>query len=290
MPEPTYPNIAHGLYFTSVLACFVAAATIALRRHRYARTVLGYGLLWAAPIVVAETLFLGFCWILWEDGGPVSLEDSIVRDDLVLDSIITILARFIGAVLFVVAGMYLAVRSGCSSLPLTRGFERYWKTPGGVPINTHLTRTVLEAVLVALFSLSFTVFVFSVSHPKESEATRTMMRAIGDGAAANLLLLLKGLVSAPLFEEIVFRHFMQRSIGRLLGGQVRGRAMAIVLASLFWAFAHAGAVTPEWSKFAQTLGIGLALGWLYDRRGLEGSVLAHFLFNAVTATLVTLFQ
>ncbi|GEM_PF-6995811 len=289
MPEPTYANIAHGLYFISVLACFVAAATIAVRRHRYARTVLGYGLLWATPIFVAEALFLAFCWMMWEDAGLTSLEDAIVRDDLVLDSIITTLSRFIGAVLFVVSGMYLAVRSGRSSLPLTRGFERYWKTPGGVSITTPMLRTCLEAALVAAFSLSFTVFVFSIAQPKETEATKNMMRAIGEGAAANLLLL-KGLVSAPLFEEIAFRQFMQRAFGRLLGGQVRGRAIAIGLASLFWAFAHAGVMDPEWAKFAQTFGIGLALGWLYDRRGLEASVLAHFLFNAVTATLVTLFQ
>ncbi len=289
MPEPTYPNIAHGLYFTSILACFVAAATIAVRRHRYARTVLGYGLLWATPIALSEALFLAFCWMIWSDAGSASLEDAIQRDDLVLDSIFTVLSRFIGAVLFVIAGMYLAVRSGRSGLPLIRSIERSWKSHSGVPLSAPIGRTVLEALLVAGFSLSFTVFVFSVSQPRESETTKNMMRAIGEGAAANLLLL-KGLVSAPLFEEIAFRHFMQQAFGRLLGGQARGRVLAIGLASLFWAFAHAGAVTPEWSKFAQTFGIGLALGWLYERRGLEGSVLAHFLFNAVTATLVTLFQ
>lgn len=289
MPDVTYANVAHGLYFTSILACFVAACTIVLRRHRYARIVLGYGLLWATPIVVAEALFLGFCWMIWENARAASLEDAIQRDDLVLDSIITVWARFVGAVLFVVAGMYLAVRSRRSSLPLIRSIERSWKSHSGVPLAAPIGRTALEAALVALFSLSFTVFVFSISRPTESEATKSMMRAIGEGAATNLLLL-KGLVSAPLFEEIAFRQFMQQAFARLFGRQANGRAIAIGMTSLFWAFAHAGAVDPEWAKFAQTFGIGIALGWLYDRRGLEASVFAHFLFNAVTATLLTLFQ
>lgn len=289
MPSVPFSVIGQVIYGVSMLAAFVAALWIALQRHRYCRIVLPYGLVWASPILLAEVLFLGFCWMAWDKEGFRDLDISIDRDTILLESIPSVLGKFVGSVVFIVSGMYLAVRSGRSGMPLLRGFERRWKNPG-VTVSTPIGRALAEAAGVAAVCLSYTLLIFTIAQPVGSEEFRKLVRAIGEGEATNLPLLVKGLVSAPLFEEIVFRHFLQRALGMHLGRDVQGRALAVFLSSLVWSLGHAGMVTPEWSKMAQTLGIGLALGWLYERRGLEASVLAHFLFNGVSAILMTDFK
>ncbi len=285
MRNVTFATYGQIVYWISMLSGFVAASWIAIRRRRYVRTVLGYGLLWSIPILLAEVAFLAACVSAWENEKGKSLDISFERDTILLESIISVPCKFVGSVLFVVSGMYLAARSGRACLPLLRAASRRRKAAGRRILATDSWPILGEAILVAVFCYSYTIFIFAVGKPHESEEIKKLVDAIGQGTAENLLFF-KGLVSAPLFEEIVFRHFLQRALGRILGGRPDSRAAAVFLASLFWSLGHAGVVSPEWVKLAQTLPLGLALGWLYERRGLESSVLAHFLFNGVSAILM----
>ena len=54
---------------------------------------------------------------------------------------------------------------------------------------------------------------------------------------------------------------------------------AIALTSLLWTLGHAGMLDPGWVKLAQIFPVGLMLGWLFRRHGVEACMLTHGLFN-----------
>lgn len=87
-------------------------------------------------------------------------------------------------------------------------------------------------------------------------------------------------LEAAWVEEIVFRLGLQNAVAMLF--KMRGESSywnAIGIAALVWALAHTTLAIPPWIKYAQIFPIGLALGWMYRKYGLESCMLAHGLFN-----------
>jgi len=77
-------------------------------------------------------------------------------------------------------------------------------------------------------------------------------------------------VAAPVVEELVFRGFMAESY------RPSGRRLAIILSSGAFSLAH---LSPAQLRYY--LVAGVALGVVYWRRGLVGSIAAHATFNGV---------
>ena len=71
---------------------------------------------------------------------------------------------------------------------------------------------------------------------------------------------------------------------RLTGGRYW---IAIVLSSALWSLAHANILNPAWVKIVQVFPLGLALGYLMRRYGLEACLLAHGGFNVAMMFLGT---
>lgn len=90
---------------------------------------------------------------------------------------------------------------------------------------------------------------------------------------------------APLVEEVIFRGFTQGWVTVLWperwGGRRTARAVGIVLAALLWALCHGGQIDPVWVKWVQIFGLGLALGVVRLRQGLEACVFLHLVFNLI---------
>ena len=80
-------------------------------------------------------------------------------------------------------------------------------------------------------------------------------------------------------EEIVFRLGIQNYLAKTF--DLRGGAywIAIVLTAGLWSLAHAQTLDPEWVKIVQIFPIGLALGYLFKKFGIESCIVAHGLFN-----------
>lgn len=91
-------------------------------------------------------------------------------------------------------------------------------------------------------------------------------------------------VFAPLGEELLFRAL-------LLRGLVRRMALpaAAILSSALFAAAHFDAYL-LWPRAVALVLTGLALAWLYRRRGYWSSVTAHATVNAVAALALILAQ
>jgi membrane protease YdiL (CAAX protease family) len=77
-------------------------------------------------------------------------------------------------------------------------------------------------------------------------------------------------VVAPVVEELVFRGFMAESY------RPQGSRLAIILSAGAFSLAH---LSPAQLRYY--LAIGVALGFVYWRRGLVGSIATHAAFNGV---------
>ena len=90
--------------------------------------------------------------------------------------------------------------------------------------------------------------------------------------------------AAAVVEELYFRLFL---IGILLFifRNFKSRLyIAITLSALYWAFGHLGEDL-IWAKFFQVFPVGLLLGWIMKKYGLESAMLLHIVLNFIMVTL-----
>jgi len=80
-------------------------------------------------------------------------------------------------------------------------------------------------------------------------------------------------------EESFFRGFLQKNLAGLFSGFVRGDLLAVIIASLFFGFAHytGGIAYSIWGTIA-----GIGYGWIYQKTNqIEASIVAHFSLNVI---------
>ena len=86
-------------------------------------------------------------------------------------------------------------------------------------------------------------------------------------------------------EEILFRLGIQNFLAKTLKLNNKGYCVASVLTGIIWSRAHGNILEPAWVKLVQIFPIGLALGWLFKKYGLECCFIAHGLFNVIAIFL-----
>ena len=91
-----------------------------------------------------------------------------------------------------------------------------------------------------------------------------------------------------VMEELIFRLFwLTFLLGSLRRFRWRG-PVSIVLTSAVWALGHAGVVEPPWVKLVQISVIGLLLGYVYLRTGIEGAIATHLSLNLLGPWVITM--
>jgi membrane protease YdiL (CAAX protease family) len=137
------------------------------------------------------------------------------------------------------------------------------------------------AVVVAI-SIIYSVLLFLVTSPRMSETAKQAfgVSALEPGNTMSIQAVLVVLAFA-VSEEIFFRLGIQNFLAKHLGWRERRYWLAIAVTALLWTLGHAGTLEPGWVKLAQIFPVGLMLGWLSRRHGVESSILAHGLFNVV---------
>jgi membrane protease YdiL (CAAX protease family) len=103
------------------------------------------------------------------------------------------------------------------------------------------------------------------------------VESIGSHAWQVALLVISLVVLAPLGEELLFRGLLLRGLTRRLRF-----VPAAMIASLVFASAHADSYA-IWPRAVSLWLTGLALAWVYRRRGYWSSVGAHATVNTVAA-------
>lgn len=152
------------------------------------------------------------------------------------------------------------------------------------PVLLQVSRTRYLALIlaVALVGTLYSIGLFLLVKPQMSE---TMQRALGFNASVSeKTFTLPGILVVLAFafgEEIFFRLGIQNFLAARLHLQDGRYWVAIVLTSLLWTAGHVGTLDPEWVKLAQVFPVGLMLGWLFKKYGVESTILAHGLFNVL---------
>jgi membrane protease YdiL (CAAX protease family) len=131
------------------------------------------------------------------------------------------------------------------------------------------TSTVLGLGCGVAFSLLLLGIVSGASGHLSPDPRIVLMMSEGD-LPHILAVVLISCIAAPLIEETLFRGVLLESL------RPKGRGIAILISGLAFSVWH---LTPSALRYYAVLGI--ALGFLYSRRGLVCSMAAHFGFNAV---------
>lgn len=96
--------------------------------------------------------------------------------------------------------------------------------------------------------------------------------------------LLNNLLLVTLVEEALFRGYIQGSLNRCLKNLVHGENLALLLASLLFGLAHAGAGW-QWVVLASLAGVGYGLAYRFG--GLSAAIATHFGLNLLHFGLFT---
>jgi membrane protease YdiL (CAAX protease family) len=92
-----------------------------------------------------------------------------------------------------------------------------------------------------------------------------------------LLAVLVSLVAVK--EEITFRLFIQTQLECWLRRTNWAAGWAILATSALWTLGHAGALEPNWVKFAQIFPMGIVLGIMRRRWGVTPCIFVHVVLN-----------
>ncbi len=151
---------------------------------------------------------------------------------------------------------------------------------GSWPCRPSWTEYALSVAGVATISIIYSVLLFLLTSPSMSEAARNALGVNSIESTISIQAVLFVLAYA-VGEEIFFRLGIQNFLAKHLGWRGRRYWLAIVVTTLLWTLGHAGVMEPGWVKLAQIFPVGLMLGWLSRRYGVESSILAHGLFNVI---------
>jgi membrane protease YdiL (CAAX protease family) len=139
---------------------------------------------------------------------------------------------------------------------------------------------------VSIIGILYSVILFSLTSPQLSDM---LQKTIGPASAEfenavtvqTILLVLEFAVA----EELIFRLGIQSFLVKYLKLEGARYWIAILITSALWTLGHVGGLDPEWVKLAQVFPVGLMLGWLFRKYGVESTILAHGLFNVVLGFL-----
>lgn len=91
------------------------------------------------------------------------------------------------------------------------------------------------------------------------------------------------LLQFSISEEIIFRLGVLTLLLRFFKINYK---VSIIVGSLLWSFSHIGILEPYWVKIVQIFPFGIALGYLFYKKGLLASIVAHAMFNTVGSFLL----
>lgn len=146
----------------------------------------------------------------------------------------------------------------------------------------------LTTLGVSLIGIVYTAVLFLLTSPELPEIWQKEgvppLAGSEHGITIQVILLVLDIAIA---EEIVFRLGIQSYLVKYLKLEGQRYWIAILITSVLWTLAHAGNLDPAWVKMAQIFPMGLMLGWLFRKYGVESTVLAHGLFNVVIGFLAS---
>ncbi|MGF7059492.1 CPBP family intramembrane glutamic endopeptidase [Brassicibacter mesophilus] len=194
-----------------------------------------------------------------------------------VSSIPMLIIPYVKLAIYTCIGMHLCSKLGFRDMPLLRKVFRD-NTTEKISIKSY----TLSTIAVIIGSVGFSYILFKLTTPSASEAIKRsidngdVVTDLGGTLSVDIILLFIGVVIA---EEIIFRFVIPNYLAVQFKLGENKYWITIVASSILWALAHANTLDPEWVKFVQIFPVGLALGAIYKKYGLESCIIAHSGFN-----------
>ena len=150
-------------------------------------------------------------------------------------------------------------------------------------IHPYAKQGALYAIVFALVSVIWT---YAIYHFIPYELLKEQITlALSLPAILIWGLFILGQAPFALGEEIIYRLGIQSYLRSRFNFKY-GSWLAILISSLLWTLGHYGRVDPSWLVYLQLFPIGIGLGVLQHKYGIESNFIAHTLFNATVGTLL----
>ncbi|MFC1850916.1 CPBP family intramembrane glutamic endopeptidase [candidate division CSSED10-310 bacterium] len=202
-------------------------------------------------------------------------------DTLSMRTTFILITAFIRNFLLITAGSVLLLRCGLPCFPVLRFL--------GQPSNPNKLRvarqTLHETFLALLLMTVLTGVLYFMVQPEISP----LLHKIGQyfqhplitppGYNQDHIVMINYVLVGAVVEELYTRLFALSLLLWIFKKRRGQYFLAVILTALIWAFSHAGMIDPEWYKIMQVSLMGMVLGILYLRRGIEATLLAHIALN-----------
>ncbi len=260
-----YDYVTQGIYIAVVFCVLIIAVINYYQHHRYTRRARRLG------TVIYVALFAAACGV-WALGLLSALPMKILRVSFLNISFHVILVLYL-----VPAGLYWAWRNRVRGMPLVRACARRKRgQPLPTPQRAYPWKWVLLAgVLVNLYTYG----IFALFRPGVTENFRLSFLKPEFDTLSFLILVLIISTAAPFYEEVIFRLAFQNLVAIFLRKRGISTSWAIVLSAGVWTLGHTGLVVPVGVKELQIFGVGLVLGKVMEKAGLEGCIAVHLMLN-----------
>jgi membrane protease YdiL (CAAX protease family) len=175
------------------------------------------------------------------------------------------------------AGLYWAWHNKVPGMPLMRSCIRRKRGQSIPPPRPAYPwkLVLLAGILVNLYTYGL----FALSKPSVTESFKSLLFKPEFDTPASLVLVLIITTAAAFYEEVVFRLALQNLAAGLLRKHGLSSSWAILLSAGVWTLGHTGMVVPVGLKELQIFGVGLVLGKVMDKAGLEGCIVVHLMLN-----------
>jgi membrane protease YdiL (CAAX protease family) len=177
--------------------------------------------------------------------------------------------------------VHVAMGLHCAAATDVAGFAFL---PGGRRPGFDVKSWTVAVLAIIAGSMVFTVALFKLLPPRVQLAPYLVPVGALFRLPARIHVtpaLIGAVMLIALVEELLFRGGVQNYVAWRLGGRAHKAGVAVVLAAFLWTLGHTAILDPYWLKGLQIFPIGLGLGWLALRYGLEASILAHAVFNVL---------
>lgn len=282
------------------------------RLRKQVKPYLGIGFLMGIIFIGFELVTLV---ILFVNGGMPSLIEILIIDSI----------AFFRLVAFTVVGIHCCATIGIASFPLLMGQSGTLQTEPDetgdeeTPLKPeeHLDQALPETSLdrsdsaspetsakaivpkidmrqyitsilaVVAGGVIFSSILFFMTTPQLSNIMKQhfgLNPANVSASQANVLMIIVSLVFA-FIEEIMFRLGIQNFLAQKFNWVGEKYWFAILATTILWTLGHVGVLTPDWVKLVQIFPLGIALGWLFKKYGVESTMIAHGTFNIIMLVL-----
>ncbi len=285
--------LTSGLVSAFMFGVFVYAAVLYFKRLRHnwkTRWLAGVYLGAALPVgIVSLAVMIAFMTPPGQGPDHASrFSHTLLLPALIVGGILGLAIEIGKGLVYTGPGAVFAVRLREPAFPHLRGWlrERRRRRRGrNLPAARRFPWLIVLLASVAV--VGYTAILFLLTKPSASSLLKAVLPRLNatPSPGFNLLAAWLGALIA-IKEEVVFRLFIQGAFTWWFRRWRNGGLWAVGLSAAIWTLAHAGMVEPAWVKYAQILPMGILLGLMRRRWGLESTIMVHVLLNLAAVLLL----